>query len=121
MIDVLDVEVFWQSMDLCYRKPATVLASNLCIIHLVLAIGSLLRGKTGDISSDDRSEPWQEAGEGQADRSYQAATQMLESMREPGQPDTWEVKALILCTVYRLILSRHNAAEESHGNVCGQS
>lgn len=115
MIEILDPSDFWQALDTCYVDLLAVHPSDLCIVHLVLAIGSLMRQPVARMHHGLKQRHCSDTNNDQATKSFQVANFMLDDLFEPGQPDTWVVKALVLCTIYNLILSRRNAAEECHG------
>lgn len=114
MIEVLDAQSFWQCIDVCYKDSMAVSSSDICIVHLVLAIGSAMR-RIPEASDGDGYKSSEAHGESQADKSFQAARSMLDDLSEPGQPDVWVVQALTLSVMYHLTMSRRNAAEECHG------
>jgi hypothetical protein len=80
-----------------------------------LAIGSLMRHPFAHMHHGLKQRRCSDTNDEQAAKLFQIASFMLDDSFEPGQPDTWVVKALVLCTIYHLILSRRNAAEECHG------
>lgn len=113
MIEVIDSQAFWQSLETCYRDHLAVPLSDLCIIHLVLAIGSLL-GRELRMSPDNSTSPAPRTSQEQAQESFQAATIILDDLLSLDQPTLWSTRTLTLCTVYHLIVSRWNAAEQCH-------
>jgi hypothetical protein len=115
MIEVLDPQCFWRSLETCYKDLLAALPSELCVVHLVLAVGSLMHGEPGNTAMGSGHMRTKSICKNQADKSFQAASSMLDGLVEPGQPDIWSIRALILCTMYHLVLSRRNAAEECHG------
>ncbi|KAH8176268.1 fungal specific transcription factor domain-containing protein [Sarocladium implicatum] len=113
-MELLDARALWQCIDICYQDVLAIKPSDLCMIHLVLAIGSSMGRSPGEFKTSHKSAESEVDSGFEPDASFQVAEKMLCDLSDPGQPDVWVIQALTLCSVYHLISSRRNAAEECH-------
>lgn len=114
VLELLDVRTMWQCIHVCYQDVLAIAPSDLCIVHLVFAIGSATASVHKVVN--DKNSPVVEAVDStiEANISFQVAEAMLSDLSEPGQPDVWVIQAFALCTIYHLTFSKRNLAEECH-------
>ncbi|KAI0887368.1 fungal-specific transcription factor domain-containing protein [Annulohypoxylon maeteangense] len=115
LIDVFIQKEFLRSLDECYKEPLSTTQPQLCLLNLVFAIGlAIARPIRGTdeaaIIRSLHSEPIS-----RAELFYRNAENIYNPVSGFEDADFWSIQALLLMSLYKLVVSKRNASYFYYG------
>ncbi|KAI1096408.1 fungal-specific transcription factor domain-containing protein [Rostrohypoxylon terebratum] len=115
LIDIFNKSDFFRSVDACYKDPLNTDQPLLCILNLVFAIGLAIacpmRGtQEASIIRNLHNEPTS-----RAELFYRNAEGIFNPVSGFEDADFWSVQALLLMSLYKLVVSKRNASYLYYG------
>ncbi|KAI1452249.1 fungal-specific transcription factor domain-containing protein [Annulohypoxylon moriforme] len=115
LIDVFNKKDFLRSVDECYNNPLNTNQPLLCILNLVFAIGLAiappLRGNNDATIIDNLHS----GSANRAELFYRNAENIYRPVSGFEDADFWSIQALLLMSLYKLVVSKRNASYFYYG------
>ncbi|KAK0381486.1 fungal specific transcription factor domain-containing protein [Colletotrichum limetticola] len=110
LIEVFNRAAFEESVEACYTDPLAAQSSFLCLLHLTLAIGTVLGTPLPGSKEDVIFKKLRASRYDRAELFFRSAKALGDPISGFEDADFWSVQALSLMAVYMLAISKRNAA-----------
>lgn len=112
---MFDRQAFTESFDHLYSNPLSVNPTFLCLLYLTLAIGLVLATPMPNTPEESIVQRLRSDPVDRAEAYFRGAQTLGDPVTGFEDADFWSVQALCLMSVYKLTVSRRNAAYAYYG------
>ncbi|KAI2469250.1 fungal-specific transcription factor domain-containing protein [Annulohypoxylon bovei var. microspora] len=115
LVEVLNKKDFLRSVDECYREPLNTNQPLLCILNLVFAIGLAIARPLGETDEAAVIRNLHSESTNRAEVFFRNAKNIYDPVSGFEDADFWSIQALLLMSLYMLVVSKRNASYIYYG------
>ncbi|KAI1212946.1 fungal-specific transcription factor domain-containing protein [Annulohypoxylon truncatum] len=115
LVDIFNRKDFLRSVDECYKEPLNTNPPLICILNLVFAIGLAIARPINGTDEATIIQKLHAEPTNRAELFYRNAENIYHPVSGFEDADFWSVQALLLMSLYKLVVSKRNASYFYYG------